>query len=137
MPIIHLLQRIATFISADEAMEMVVLVAALGAALCTRIRKPDALKRHRHALGSMALGATALLLAPRDVLPIPVIAFLWVAVATGFVLHTLSEARAADDDPEEKEQQKVSLTVWFGVALGVAVLFLATDLGGYADTLMV
>jgi hypothetical protein len=136
MPIIHLLQRIASLVPTHEAMLVVLLATTLTIALYARIRAPDGLKRHRLALGSMALGAVALLLVPHDVLPFPVIVGLFIAVAAGFVLHTVSEARAPDDDPGENVPRKGVLAVWAGVSFAVAVLFLVTDLGGYADALL-
>ena len=137
MPIIHLLQRIASFVSADEAMAIVLLMVVLGAAVSARIRRPDTLRRHRLALASTALAAVALLLALRAVVPPPVIATLWLVVATGLVLHTASEARSADGVGDEKRPPQASLAAWLGVALALAILFLVTDLGGYANTLMV
>jgi hypothetical protein len=137
MPIIHLLQRIASIVSADDAMRLAVLVAVIAAAISARTRYPEALKRHRLALGSLALGAVALLLSPRDVVPTPLIAALWVAAAAGFVLHTVSEGRTTDDESEEKVPNKRALAAWAGVALAVALLFLVADLGGYAGALMV
>ena len=138
MPIIHFLQRIATLVSADEAMVAVVLATTIGVALFARTRRPDALARHCLALGSVALGSVVLLLMPRELLPTPVIACLWLVVAAGFVLYTVKEARAADDDASaEMGPHRGSLAPWVVVACAVAVLFLVTNLGGYADTLMV
>jgi hypothetical protein len=137
MPIIHLLQRIASLVPTHEVMLVVLLATTLVTALYARIRVPDGLKRHRLALGSVALGAATLLLAPNGVLPTPVIVGLLVAVTAGFVAHTITEARQADDDAAEEAPRKGALAVWVGVALAVLVLFLVADLGGYADALMV
>jgi hypothetical protein len=136
MPLIHFLQRFASFVPTHEAMLALLLATTLAITLYARFRVPDALKRHRLALGSTALGTMALLLAPHDV-PNPLIAVLWVAVAGGFVAHTITEARQAAEETAEEAPRKGALAAWASVACALAFLFLVTDLGGYADALMV
>ena len=137
MALIHLLQRFAALVSARDAVAVVILAAAFGAAACAHYRAPSGLHRHRLAIGAVALGALVLFVAPRGWLPIPVMACMALAVVAGFSLHTFADFRNNEDHTIEDSMSRRGTTMWIGAASIVAVLFLFADLGGYSGTLMV
>ena len=137
MALIHFLQRFAALVSARDAVAVVILAAAFGAAACAHYRAPSGLRRHRLAIGAVALGALVLFVAPRGWLPIPVMACMALAVVAGFSLHAFADFRNNEDHSIEDSMSRRGTTMWIGAASIVAVLFLFADLGGYSGTLMV
>lgn len=137
MTLIHFLRHFAAIVSARDAAAVVILAAALGTAAYAHYCAPSALRRHRFALAAVALGAATLLLASRGVLASPVLFGVFLAVVAGFSLHTFTDKptdsgrRLADPEPRRGS------TVWIGAASILAGSFLLTDLGGYANSLMV
>ena len=57
MALIHLLQRLAVLVSARDAVAVLVLAATSGAAACAFYRAPAGWRRHRLAIGFVALEA--------------------------------------------------------------------------------
>jgi hypothetical protein len=137
MALIHLLQRFAALVSAPDAITVMIFATTFGTALLGFYRAPSVLRRHRLALGALALGALVLFVASRGWLPIPVMACMALAVAAGFSLHTFADLPNSKDHMIEESMSRRRTTMWIGATSIVAALFLFTDLGGYAGTLMV
>jgi 4-amino-4-deoxy-L-arabinose transferase-like glycosyltransferase len=136
MALIHLLQRIAALVSARDAIAVVLFATTFGTAVWSFSRSPSGLRRHRLALGAVALGATALFVAPRGWLPIPALAFMTLTTIAGFGWHAFSNQRNGMDRPAEESVARHRTWLWIGVASILTTLFLFADLGGYSGTLL-
>lgn len=137
MPVIHFLQRFAALVAARDAVVVVLLIATVGTAVRAHLHAPTGLRRHRLALGAVALGSLVLLVAPRGWLPATAMAAIVLAMVTGFSLHALAEARNDNERMIEEPVPQRGNTMWIGAASFLAILFLFSDLGGYSGTLMV
>ncbi|MCW8983801.1 MAG: NPCBM/NEW2 domain-containing protein [Thermoanaerobaculales bacterium] len=136
MALIHLLQRIAALVSARDAIAVVLFATTFGTAVWAFSRAPSGLRRHRLALGAVALGALALFVAPRGWLPIPALAFMTLAIIAGFGWHGFSDQRTGVDRAAEESVPRHGTRLWIGVASILTALFLFVDLGGYSGTLL-
>ena len=136
MVLIQLLQRFAALVSARDAVALLVLAATFGTAACAFLRAPSGLRRHRFALGAVALGALLLVVAPRGWLPVTVVAGIAIAVFGGLTWHTFANRSKGDDSAIEEPAPKHGSALWIGAASIVAALFLLSDLGGYSGPLM-
>ena len=137
MALIHVLQRLAALTSARETASLVVLLSALGVAILARYRVPAAFRQHRLALTSLGLGAALLLLVPRGLLPSSVSVVATGLVVLGFALHTRGDRRSEGDARTDPQMTRGLAAAWFAASAALAALFLLTDLGGYAGSLMV
>ena len=136
MALIHLLQRLAALVSARDAIAVVVLAATFGTAVSAFYREPSGLRRHRLALGAVALGALALLVASLGWLPIPIVACMVLVATAAFIRHSFAGRQNGEDYAIGESTPKHATALWIGAASILAAFFLLTDLGGYSGSLM-
>lgn len=136
MALVHLLQTLATAVSARDAVVVVVFAATLATAVHAFYRAPLAFARHRLVFCAVAVGALALFVAPRGWLPFPAIACMAIAAVAGFCLQSLADRRS-DDGAIEEPPPKFDARLWIGSASILTAIFLLADLGGYSGSLMI
>jgi len=137
MTLIHLLQSFAALVSARDTIAVVVLAATFGTSVWAFHRAPSGLRRHRLALGAVALGALVLIAAPRGWLPIPAMACIALAAVGALAWHSFDGQQNGNGHANEEPLPKFVTVLWIGTASILAAIFLFTDLGGYSGSLMV
>ena len=137
MALIHLLQRIATALAIDRMMAVLL----FGCALVTvvygwRCARTD-LRCGAGGVSAVMVFSAFLVLRPRDGAPLSVVLIVTVVLVVLLILDVFRRDQHRDQLSKSAPGGSPSSKLWLGAAVGLLLVFLFADLGGYPGWLMV